>query len=801
MKNDRKTKTKGYNGFDRVLTPIKKNIKQYVCFFLALLLVQTAVMSLQLTFFSVRSDVEALISDGYTVTATAIIDGKETNVTYTRHMRIDYLTDQTRTYLENGVNSAVSIGQNNEFSFIDYETVIDAVGRKTFSAYVSLKEPLKENAAKFIEKYVDVLDVYVPGTKDNLAISYTPAYTVDNELASITADNVKAMLLATLLSVLALTLLYTININSFKHRYGVYMSFGADFKKLLVIASRELALISALILPISVIISVLVNALIIKAFTVTVTAFFISLAVTVGVSMVSITVAAILPIKRISVSAPVDLIVAKDNSDRVSSPRSSYRLFGASFPFKYEWLTTVRFRKHYVQTIISAALFCIVFVSCMCLSDMSRQDADTVNTAYEVAVYNQSIEDGDAYQKYLDGVEKILKLEQKYNFIDHASADNSVALPSLNSHVVLPMSSLASSKSHYVSTNDPEGLKAAAASEFNIASYNASTLKYLAEKGVISIDGDYSLLDSTTLAHGYVVVSEYINNEKAFDLSVGDKIYIATHTGGEIPSDYPIYSTLDSLEAQLEYMSFTYKTYTVCAVMREADDVGNATIIIPPDDYKNLCGSYPIATLKLNVKNGSDLLEVYSARTDMVRDLPAGFNWRLTDSTDYSGGVLLTSRRLPTLFTVFGIIMLLLSPLVWICAQTVFYKKRETEINTLIALGSPKSRIKRLYTFGACIVTVCALILSFAFGTLACLGLYAASEALSAYGFASLTGAKNASYDFAVPWLALTVSATVSALGGFVATVLPYAELEYTRNKNQVKHMSPIPKKNEREEK
>lgn len=798
--NSRVTKTKGYNGFDRVLTPIKKNLKQYLCFFLALVVVQVAIMALQLTFFSVRADISNLVSDGYTVTSTAIIDGKETEVTYTRHMRIDYLTDQTRTYLENGVNSAVSIGQNAEFSFVDYETVTSANGRKTYSAYVSLNEPLSANAVLFIEKYVDVLDSYVEGTSDVIEISYTPAYSVSRELSAVTADNVKAMLLATVLSVLALTLLYSININSFKHRYGVYMSFGADFRKLLTVASRELAVISLAALPCSILLALPVNSLIVGAFAITPTAFFVSLAVTLGESLICSALAAVIPIKRISVTTPVELIVSKDNSDRVCSPRTSYRLFGASFPFRYEWLSTLRFRKHYLQTVISATVFCVVFVSCSYLSDMAAQDADTVNTAYDISIYGQGVDDEEKYSKYLTDVEAILKLGEKYSFIEYISADNPLPLPTMNSHLLLPMSSLAAAGSHYVSASAPDGERAAAASEFNITSYDLNTLKYFVEKGVLDIEGDYSLLYSDG-ANNYIIASEYINNKKAFDLSVGDTVYVATYTEGEIPSDYPIYSSLDSLEAQLEYMSFRYKAYTVCAVVSGSDSTGNATLILPPDDYKNMSGSYPIATLKINVRNGSELLDVCSARNSIIRDLPTGFNWRLTDTADYANGVLMTSRRLPQLFTVFGTLMLTLSPLIWISAQTVFHKKRETEINTLIALGASGGRIKRLYTFGAVIVTVCALVLSFALSTLSGIGLNALSNALSAYGFASLTGVTGATYGFSLPWGSLMISTAVSAVAGFVATVLPYAELRRERNKNQVRQMAAIPKIQEREEK
>lgn len=54
------------------------------------------------------------------------------------------------------------------------------------------------------------------------------------------------MLLCTVLSVLLLTVLYRIKLNHNKFTYGIYLSFGADFKRLLTSAFSEMLVITAI---------------------------------------------------------------------------------------------------------------------------------------------------------------------------------------------------------------------------------------------------------------------------------------------------------------------------------------------------------------------------------------------------------------------------------------------------------------------------------------------------------------------------------------------------------------------------
>ena len=109
MKDKSIEKSRGYRGFDRIFTPIKKNIKQYLCFFIALLLVQTTVLTIELCFLSSRAYAKQTIDEGYTVTTVAKINGKETEVTYVRHLRIDDLNDSQRTHFENSINQVIKI--------------------------------------------------------------------------------------------------------------------------------------------------------------------------------------------------------------------------------------------------------------------------------------------------------------------------------------------------------------------------------------------------------------------------------------------------------------------------------------------------------------------------------------------------------------------------------------------------------------------------------------------------------------------------------------------------------------------
>ena len=78
-----------------------------------------------------------------------------------------------------------------------------------------------------------------------------------------------------------------------------------------------------------------------------------------------------LPMKFVSLKTPMSLIIAEDNSNLVSSPRSTKFLSGDKFLRIYEMLGMWRFRKYYLKLLVSAVAFSAIFICGVYITDMN----------------------------------------------------------------------------------------------------------------------------------------------------------------------------------------------------------------------------------------------------------------------------------------------------------------------------------------------------------------------------------------------------------------------------------------------
>ena len=187
-----------------------------------------------------------------------------------------------------------------------------------------------------------------------------------------------------LISVLALSVLLRVRLEHFRFVYGIYTTCGADYPMLFGAMAGDMLVIALFCVPLSVLLGIGGTALLclprglelhLSARTV----------LTLPLLRIPTVLAAVCrPMRRLSHRTPIRMLTGQDASGLVSSPRRSLRLFGASFPGRYELFTFWRMRKYYAGLILSAVLFSALFVSGLYIARIQESRADV--PAYEYII-------------------------------------------------------------------------------------------------------------------------------------------------------------------------------------------------------------------------------------------------------------------------------------------------------------------------------------------------------------------------------------------------------------------------------
>ena len=165
-------------------------------------------------------------------------------------------------------------------------------------------------------------------------------------------------------------LLYNIRINHFKFLYGIYMTFGADYKKLLFTAAWELITVSLLTLAPALIFAAIVRILFVLTLGGSFSVSLWTIPLVFALNLAVIFAAVALPMRLVSRRVPNTLLAAQDNANLISSPRRSLPLFGRPFPLYSEGVTLWRYRRYLLQMLLSSVIFAAISVSVLYVCDM-----------------------------------------------------------------------------------------------------------------------------------------------------------------------------------------------------------------------------------------------------------------------------------------------------------------------------------------------------------------------------------------------------------------------------------------------
>ncbi len=718
------------------------NFKQYVCFFIAIIIVQVLYGMM-----SISND------NNNNVEYQHIMEE------YNYHMvlknlnrdQMQYLVEDEGTVFKSDVIFQVTAVDEYKNYFTDEER---------FDVYLFFTGDIDWCVSRFEGSYQnDLASLGSEGSSFSKAT--TPLMTFeDNERAN-AVTFVFITLILLVVSIFLLTQLYNIRINQYKFQYGIYLTFGADFKMLFSTSFWELFVIFVVTFIPSILISTLISFVVYSA---SGYGFMFS-----GLSILKIflfTLVVILasvwtPMKVMSVKDPMSLIITEDNSNLVTSPRRSFNIFAEKFPTKYEFYSLWRFRKYNIQVLTSAIVFCALFIMGLYMADIYTTDLNYPRPQFTVDLAASGFEYDEIMSRELYELNGVRAVEINDNTTE---ARHIASHMIVNKRDVLPLKNLVTydrENYEYFTIGEADAYYRVS----NDVIYTAMTEEQLKVLEDYDYEGD---LNSLVTQPNTVIVGDSISNVRTYNFEVGDKIYVSKKTG-QIKSVDSNVTGRALIKEQLRFFKFEYTEYTVGAVIKDVPS-GSTPIYMNLEAYESLTGKTPKAT-SFNVYVEHDITtEEVKTLYDDIREWGRVYGDVKVHNTDITLlNAVAADKHYNELYICISVLILCISPLIWFFSQSLYYSKREKEFNILQSIGAVAKEIKQIYLQGGLCMAGMSLIVSIVLSYAGSYILFYIYNVVMPY----FTG-ENVRYVFYMPWYAILISIVMSVFCGFFSTYLPF---------------------------
>lgn len=736
---------------------IRFNWKQYASFFVAIFLMQSFFWLLMLTKDAQAAELETNARENYDY-----------------HVAVSGLTQSEAIQLQNG---AFTVFLNDRlYEVIRVEETPNAYGSSTYTAYIELYgEPLSSKLKSVERKYINPI-IENSASPALIRVDYSPLLTYEDEVAALRLPYYTITAVFALVAILVLMLLYNIRINHYKFLYGIYMSFGADFKKLLYTAAWELITVSLLTLGPALIFAALVRLILCLALGGQFGLSLRTIPIVFLLNLVVIFAAVALPMRIVSTRWPVNLLAAQDNANLVSSPRRSFRIFGQRFPDRYETGSVWRYRRYYLQLLGSSVIFAAISISVLYVGTMYNANVEAPLVPYTITQQNAKQAIDPALAEQLADVEGVQRVEYTYNL---------GGLSSHEEHLLIPTDRVRSLvASRYYVRNEVQGSSASTVvmtgyRATNNAAYtaiNAGVIASLEQQaaasgGTITIEGD---LQSVLTTPGTVVVSDAIYNTQCFTFQPGDKLQLALYVSRSRKIDENLTREKDVLRQRLKWYNFDYVELTVGAVIHGLPAERNIMLGLSESDCVSILGLEPMIT-QLDVVTEPGLDEEGQARLEAGLDELLYYydEYVVTAERVYEDKALEARAGISPLLTIVAVMVLIFFPLVCFFSQLLFYFKRNKEFSILLAIGGIPSEIRRLHRIDGTLLSAANFLLTLGLSFLFNWLVYSACNSwLPSLGIIDTT----VRYQYGISPVMLIICLAVSLGCGFLSCEIPYRQ-------------------------
>ncbi|MBO4355984.1 MAG: ABC transporter permease [Clostridia bacterium] len=762
------------------------NKKKFVCFAIVLLLVQILFSSVLMIQYNYGHNQEKFLEEKYTNDQGEVFHIRLRNlddVQYSQLRLLELSQTEEDVYFKiaGGKISSYELETGSSFKIydIDIHFITEITGmslRKCYDRFVS-------------DCYADLR------SEGDFEEFVTPLLNYKLREIPTAILNVLIIVLIFAISFASLWAMHFSNLSYHKFTYGIYTGTGATFARLFFTAVWEMIILNAVVFIPSTLIATAVSVLVVifnSGFTFWLGGVLISLLLSFTASLIVVFV----DYKKVASTEPVNLLRTSDNSDIVSSPRTSEPAFLLyTFPDKTEILSLKRYRKYIFKLIFSTSLLVSVFIGVITLSGIYKQSLNNPREDFsvsftpriryeerEVTIYGSDDPESENYGKEDQTITVVTEIkEYDYSFDEEleselissgmvAAVDKSCSVTAgeINSHVIFPSKSVKKAASG-VKIGDGIGLYNVEFCAFD--SYVINTFDFYGYK----IKGSLAdVLENSDM----IAVSDSINNKSAFKLKVGDKIRIAYLSDDRYVELDPLELELagydDVLSLLLTKYAYGYREYTVGAIIEGMPSDSRFQIYIGKSAYKKITGQNPVF----------DRAEIYMASDASDEDVETVgrflrnsqtyyLNMTVTDLDTRTTVQTEKNKNYYSVYILISVMFLLISPLIWVVSQQLFYDKRSNEFTVFQSLGSPLSEIRSLLVTDAVSFSVIgctsALILSVIMNNLV-------NRLMNVPAFYMLiTGESSVTrFDYYLPWLAFLIGISVTLLSSLFSIYIAY---------------------------
>lgn len=527
-------------------------------------------------------------------------------------------------------------------------------------------------------------------------------------------------LLVTALGALTFGILFHTFINHYKFSYGVYMTYGANFKKLLSTSLSEMLILNLLtFVPaflLSILIAFLLTILAGNGISVLFYPMFISLACSVVMTVVAVTVV----IKRVSLYMPDKLLRSVNNESMITSPRRSVRLPQNSFPFRLEMLSMKRFRKYVITLLLTTLIFAGAFCAGTYFMGVRVAEENAKFPQFNISFPTNSIYDTTSDSKAEDTPEttededaestptqsasgktydeKIRELLYSFSAVDKVVKNRVLQATETqkHSHILIRSEDLTFSGKN-------SGIKSEESGYIGFANVDYTLFDEEVAEGLIylgaTIDyGEYGSLEKVLSDKKSIIISDTLNNELMHKLEVGDTIRIVRNYTRRRPLSNEIPTSANHfLEMCYRAFDFNYIEYTVGAIVSGLPVGENLPVYLSASVFQEVTEETPyFVDVDIYCKEGISEDEIRNLELNLRT---VGRYYKMSVNNTYQETFKETNKlkNYPGLILYISVLLLLIYILLTSLSQTLFYQMRKKELDIYLCLGVSFKEIRKLF--------------------------------------------------------------------------------------------------------
>lgn len=799
------------------------NFKQYSCFFAAIFIIQllfgmmaiSANNNNSVEYQQIKQEQKLTILDD-NGDPELDDDGQIQKVDY--HYEIHNLNQSQYSYLakyksENGAFDE----QKQLYVILDtVERTNEKTGTPAYDVFMRFgKEKNLEDSAKvnqyfheFEENYLEKLETLSDGT-EQFQTKTTMLLDYDLRVAANNTTFLFIFAILLVLSVFLLTSIYNIRINQYKFTYGVYMTFGADFKMLFGTAFWELFVIMLVTYIPAALASTAIVYFIYAPSGFAFAFNAITLLQLFGFSFLVVLASVFMPMRFMSTRQPMSLIKTEDNANLVTSPRKSFNLLGKKFPLQYELYSIWRFRKYNIQLLTTAVIFCALFICGLYLSNIYTTDLEYPRAQFEMELTDTNLKPTEVLKYNLGLSKDIQEINEDFlrEYPEFAEKEGFMAITAVEpTGNATPVDDDADkdrgpvTEARYIKSFMLVDEKDAKLTATNLIVYDGGTAEtpyqgpssYKVTNEVIykavdpnnaddviaflsqyTVDGELRDILKSNKKVQYCIVGDAQSNLTTFKFDVGDKIALSSYKTSVTEVDSNL-SGKNLLRRQIKNYSYEYVDLEVCAVVKDIP-CGSVPVYMLNDAYQAVTGRNPAVT-KLNIYVDPTLTidQVRYIETALRDIAPAKGQSNIGEVTvtnleQNAENVIRENKHYSELFVVISILILCISPIIWFFSQILFYFKREKEFDIIQSMGATEANVRTIYLLGGLGMAIMSFVFSVILSYVASYAMfYVVNVVLPNFTF------EYVRYVFYMPWYALVISIVMSVACGFFSVYIPY---------------------------